>query len=454
VQLVHDPQGQPTQAQGGLRFQTPEEAERSDERRRRLLAALPREALRDFHGYKPHLGPLSPGCLRCARGEWSCLFLTGVCCADCFFCPGLRSTEDRPAYAERLLFPAPRTYAQYVARLGYTGASFSGGEPFMAFDKLLAYLDALRAHGPKDLYVWAYTNGLPATPDRLSLAAAAGLDEVRFNIAHDGYRLDRVRAAVGRVARVSVEIPAIPEDVDLLKALLPELAAAGVAHLHLHQLVLLGENGAALQRRGYVFAPGSAPAVVESELCALEVLRHAAETGVKLPVQLCSLSYKDHFQAQGEGRRGASLVMKSWEEQTEAGLLRRLWFQDSGDGALPALAERLGQLAPEGQGWSLRAAEGRLLVRAELAARLGCPAPVRAVYLGTVLGEPDDSPLARGFPDYFTVAAGEARQIGVRHVPLCHPIPLSLDELNALVSGRPPRSVASFEVVPDADGSR
>lgn len=422
-------------------------AARVNARRRELLHALGDRAVHACGGQKPHLGELSPGCVRCAEGAWSCLFLTGVCCADCFFCPGFRSQTDRVAFAERLTFPEPKTYAQYVARLGFRGVSFSGGEPFMVFDKLLAYLEALRAHGPKELYVWAYTNGIPATPARLARAAQAGLDEVRFNIAHDGYRLDRVRAAVGLVPRVTIEIPAIPEDEAQVKALLPELVAAGVRHINLHQLMLSGENGPALLARGYTLAAGTAPVVVESELSALSIMREVVERGLPLAIQYCGLAYKDHWQSRAEDRRGAPLVMRGWESLTGSGYVRRLSCA-----AAPGLAAQLSAQEPEGGRWQRAAADGRLYLHPELAAGLPADLRLEVVYLRTLLGEPDTSALARRMADYHTVDATPERQIGVRMIPLCAPIPLSPPEVRALLAGSPPPSVAMLERAPEGLG--
>ncbi|MBG0778691.1 MAG: radical SAM protein, partial [Desulfotignum balticum] len=39
-----------------------------------------------FAGTKLTTHGISPGCRFCGQGEWSCLFINGVCNARCFYC--------------------------------------------------------------------------------------------------------------------------------------------------------------------------------------------------------------------------------------------------------------------------------------------------------------------------------------------------------------------------------
>ena len=81
----------------------------------------------------------------------------------------------------------------------------------------------------------------------------AGIDELRFNIADDDYDLGPVRDAKWIIPRVTIEIPAIPEDEDRLRRILPDMAALGLDHLNLHQLMVTGGNAPQLAARGYTF---------------------------------------------------------------------------------------------------------------------------------------------------------------------------------------------------------
>jgi len=67
---------------------------------------------------------------------------------------------------------------------------------------------------------------------------------------------------------VAVEIPAIPEDYETVRKLLPDMQKIGVRHLNLHQLYASEHNYRELARRGYTIAPSveHGPVVFASEM--------------------------------------------------------------------------------------------------------------------------------------------------------------------------------------------
>lgn len=400
----------------------PAAAHAAHARRRALLTHLGARATPGYHGAKPHVGPLSEGCQLCAEGRWSCLFLNGVCEARCYFCPGYREAVGAPPHAERMVFSRAGDYAEYVARLGYGGASFSGGEPFGTFELMLEHLRALRAAAP-DLYIWAYTNGRPATPERLDAAAAEGLDEVRFDIAAWGYDTAPVERALGRVRVVTVEIPAVPEDRDRLRKALVRLAALGVSHVHLHQLMLLGDNGPRLLKRRYALTRTNPPTVVDSELAALDALAFVADEDLPLAIQYCGSAYKDRWQARVDDLRGATVALDPREALTEAGCVRQV-------------------LDPSGA-----------LVDARAAAERPADAPLTVRYFRAVLGHGLDpsANFASVEPGegYAEVTLPGGMTIGVRRVPVSADLPVSAGVVAALVAGIVPGHLAPFERIPE-----
>jgi len=68
---------------------------------------------------------------------------------------------------------------------------------------------------------------------------------------------------------VTVEIPAVPEEVERLKGLLPRLCELGVTRLNLHQLRLTAHNAEQMLPHGYTYLHGDQPTVLESELAGL-----------------------------------------------------------------------------------------------------------------------------------------------------------------------------------------
>jgi pyruvate formate-lyase activating enzyme-like uncharacterized protein len=279
-------------------------------------------------GTKIHHGPLSPGCSQCAGKAWSCLFISGRCNGRCFYCPTPQDTDD-PPMAGTVPFSRAADYAEYVRLFGFRGASVSGGEPFLDFERSLEYVRALRRVCGPGLHIWLYTNGILATEHRLKKLAEAGLNEIRFDIGATDYSLKAVRLAHGIVGTVTVEIPAVPEEYGRLRSLLPEMREAGVAHLNLHQLRLTPHNARHLLERDYTFVHGPKVTVLESELCALKLVAHAAAEKLPLAVNYCSFAYKNRFQAAASRERFGPWLLADGEELTASGHIRTLQDQDS-----------------------------------------------------------------------------------------------------------------------------
>lgn len=293
---------------------------------------------------KPYLGELSPGCRICAQGKWSCVYLNGLCTRNCFYCPQDRAIDTEPPACtdDGLYFKETRDYIAYAGRFACEGIGFSGGEPFLAFDRLLEYVrSARRTFGP-GLHLWAYTNGDRVTKERLTRLKEAGINELRFNISANSYDLRAVILAVRQIDIVTVEIPAIPEDADLVKARLPEMEAAGVKYLNLHQLLMNEFNHRQLKERGYTVTHAGrylhGQPVIESELAAFDLVEHAARLGIRMGVNYCSRCYKARFQERAYRKRHAFLFGIPDGAITSTGYLRTISAEMSEDGREKLLA--------------------------------------------------------------------------------------------------------------------
>ena len=306
-----------------LTFASPEQLAAAGAEREELLLWLGQHAAFGYAGTKVDCNSLSPGCRCCGAGGWSCLFVNGRCNGRCFYCPTAQD-DYGPPVTNGLAFTAPEDYAAYVAALGFSGVSISGGEPLMTPDLTLAYLNAVRRRCGDGVHLWLYTNGTLLTADLCSRLRDAGLNEIRFDVGAVRYHLKKLRLAVGCIPTVTVEIPAVPEDEDLLKLKMVEMAEAGVDHLNLHQMRLTPYNLGPLVERGYTFIHGEKVTLLESELCALRVIRFGLEQGIPLPVNYCSFPYKRRFQHAAARRRAALTVCAEGEVVTEPGYLRVL----------------------------------------------------------------------------------------------------------------------------------
>ncbi len=306
-----------------LDFPTPAQASAAHTERAALLLWLWENAEFGCSDTKVDSRRLSPGCQRCAAGAWSCLFINGRCNAACFYCPTSQDETDGPL-SNGIPFDTPEDYAEYVALFGFTGVSISGGEPLLTLDRTLAYIDAVRRRCGDAVHIWLYTNGTLLTRETASALHDAGLGEIRFDIGATRYDLTKLRLAVGIIPTVTVEIPAVPEEEELLREKLMEMAAAGVQHLNLHQMRLTPYNLRHLASRAYTFIHGEKVTVLESELTALRLVRFAIEYGVDLPVNYCSFPYKRRFQHAAARRRGIQYIQKADDNVTDVGYLRSL----------------------------------------------------------------------------------------------------------------------------------
>ncbi len=251
-----------------------------------------------FKNTKPYHHHISNGCSICGSGEWSCLFITNKCNANCFYCPTAQNNDELPS-TQGLDFTNADDYANYIKLFGYKGVSFSGGEPLLFFDRTLEYLKAVRRICDSSIYTWMYTNGILADATKLKALADAGLNEIRFDIGATGFILDKVKLAKDIIPNITIEIPAVPEEKDKLIELLPQMIESGVSNLNLHQLRLTPHNVSKLTKRGYTIINAERPLVLESELAALEIIDAAKSLNLEIGINYCSFHFKNRFQKAG-----------------------------------------------------------------------------------------------------------------------------------------------------------
>ena len=123
----------------GIRVTDVEAIEANRERDQLLNSLADQGVAVGCSGKKIYTGELSPGCVSCTRGSWSCLFLNDVCTASCFYCPSSHRA-DPPPTADRNTFPDLPAYLGYLDLNHIEGASFSGGDPLLALDMVLTWM--------------------------------------------------------------------------------------------------------------------------------------------------------------------------------------------------------------------------------------------------------------------------------------------------------------------------
>ncbi|PLX05055.1 MAG: radical SAM protein, partial [Marinilabiliales bacterium] len=78
----------------------------------------------DFNNTKPFYGKISPGCKLCGEGDWSCLFLTGKCNTNCFYCPS-EQTEAGIPQTQGMEFASVNDYNGYLKWAEFKGISIT-----------------------------------------------------------------------------------------------------------------------------------------------------------------------------------------------------------------------------------------------------------------------------------------------------------------------------------------
>jgi uncharacterized protein len=428
-----------------LAFPSREQAEACTDERDVLLRWLSGRAEFGCKGTKVDCRDLSPGCRACMEGSWSCLFINGRCNCNCFYCPSPQDQTGVPQ-TNGIPFASADDYAEYLAALGFTGASLSGGEPLLTMERTLEYLSAIRRRCGDAIHIWLYTNGTLLSGDICRRLRDAGLDEIRFDIGATRYNLKKLRVAVGIIPVITVEIPAVPEEFALMQEKLLEMADAGVNHLNLHQLRLTPHNFKNLSNRGYTFIHGEKVTVLESELAALRLVRHALENRIPLPVNYCSFPYKRRFQRAAVRRRGAALAAKGYEEMTESGYLRNLAVS----GPSPMIASLNGVFSSHNEAaglWALEPGGEGLLFASRLWSLLrGKVDMVSACYHETAL-TPALTPTATDS----RIILPSGRRIAVARRQVIGPLHLMPHEVETILCGEEqglPREILDFERIP------
>lgn len=285
---------------------------------------------------KPYIGSLSPGCVTCVNGTWSCLFINESCTKNCFFCPQDRIKNPKyiPRTQDGVEVSSAQEYVKHLKEFHFEGIGFSGGEPLLVFDKLIEYLKGIRnALGSKH-YIWCYTNGDLLTKEKLEALNKAGLNEIRLDIAANNYDLAAAALAYKYIDTVSIEIPAIPEDLEIVKNNLKKFEDIGIKYLNLHQLFRNTHNKEQFDKRNYTpthldLYSHNDPPIIESELTAFEILKYAINKGSNLRINYCSRCCKLRFQGQANRKRRASMDKNGDKSISETGFIRKFAIKGS-----------------------------------------------------------------------------------------------------------------------------
>jgi uncharacterized protein len=239
---------------------------------------------------------VSPGCSLCREGNWLCVYVTGRCTRDCYFCPQVKEKKDFPGFrafvTDWIRFDDAEEVVSYLKHWGITGLGISGGEPLLVADKVLK-LVSLAKHRIPGIYIWIYTNGDLVTKELLLKLRKAGLDELRFDLSARDYDLKPVRLAAGIIETLTVEVPVIPKDQEKLIGALQELDNLGVKYVNLQEATVTEENVRGFEKQGISLKGHKGTFALNGSLStANNIAKHIARRNLELKPNLCTLKYK------------------------------------------------------------------------------------------------------------------------------------------------------------------
>jgi pyruvate formate-lyase activating enzyme-like uncharacterized protein len=245
--------------------------------------------------YNNHLNKHSTGCQLCQKGKWLCIFITYKCSADCAFCPAPLSNDTiQSAFGN-----TKEQVLQYLKTTSFKGISYSGGDPFLVYDRMLEWQQYFYKHLPH-YYYWVYTNGLTTNPYKLEKLANTGVNEIRFNIAATSYLNNNVWKQI-KLARkyfkyVSIEIPSIKAHQPKLIKALKQANSMGIDFLNLHDYIVSENNPSKAQEPIKEFTLNFTDElyyVPSSILNTQEIISHCEKEAYAFKINHCSMQQKE-----------------------------------------------------------------------------------------------------------------------------------------------------------------
>ena len=275
--------------------------------------------------------PLSPACKMCAEGSKMVVLITGLCPADCFYCPLSREKAgkdrifadewelDNEKDTEKLLKEAELINAK--------GAGITGGDPLIVWKRTKRYLDILKNHFGSKFHIHLYTSGLKNI-EHVEDLIDAGLDEIRFHPMPQYWSKmektpfhDTITKLTSMNSDVALEIPVIPNKKDDIVSLIKWANDIGIKWINLNELEYSETNAEFLNKKGFTVKDDISSAVKESQETAYDVIKEVSEENLRIGVHYCSSSFKDGVQLRNRIKRRARSIVKDHEIISDDGTL-------------------------------------------------------------------------------------------------------------------------------------
>ncbi|NOQ48697.1 MAG: radical SAM protein [Methanococcoides sp.] len=259
---------------------------------------------------------LTEGCRLCQQGAKMVLFITGTCDRGCFYCPLSEDRKRDTVYVNEKAVETDDDVLSEAHTMDALGTGITGGEPLLKKEKVLHYIELLKAEFGKEHHVHLYTSIAPSK-ETLEALASAGLDEIRFHPPQNMWHVLKgsayekaVKDAKDLDIEVGFELPSIKGVLEL-KDIINELGC----FLNLNELEFSDNNAMELTERGFILKNDISNAVEGSETFAREIAQYLPK------MHFCSSRYKDAGQLRERLIRTAKQTARPFDEITEDGTL-------------------------------------------------------------------------------------------------------------------------------------
>ncbi len=289
-------------------------------------------------------GELPDGCKMCGPGRKMVLFVTGLCDADCFYCPLSEHKKNMDVvYADEMPVRSDEDVIEEALSIGATGTGITGGDPLKAVERTVHYIRLLKDRFGKGHHIHLYTATFD--PEKARILADAGLDEMRFHPPPETWGIfertplyEKLKEISALPMHVGLEIPALPDMKEDILHLIEVCNSMGIGFINLNELEFSDTNYQAMLGKGYGVKSDIASAVEGSEEMARAIVLESRARGYSMTVHYCSASFKDGVQLRNRLKNRAENTAKEYELPTEDGtILKGLIYCDD----LEGLMERL-----------------------------------------------------------------------------------------------------------------
>jgi pyruvate formate-lyase activating enzyme-like uncharacterized protein len=259
-------------------------------------------------GKSVFINQISPACVACQTGVGSATFFTSLKCnRDCFYCFN-PNQENYDYYRENICDTVSELEAARKRKQRAKHLALTGGEPLLHKPEALSFFASAKKNF-SGVHTRLYTSGDYVDQEVLESLKETHLDEIRFSIRMqdlergNNYIFDRIALAKAYIPQVMVEMPILPDSLDVMKDILVRLDHLGLFSINLLELCFPLNNADEFKRRGYsvkstpfrvlydYWYAGGLP-IARSELVCLDLLVFALDNNLKLGIHYCSLENK------------------------------------------------------------------------------------------------------------------------------------------------------------------